>query len=115
LVLNTVPNLWNSINGVCSIIIPSFKEGHNNTMLEAMASNIPIIASKIPGLMEDISASAGGILFQKGDVIELSKILYDIDHGKYNLKEIGKNGREFVLTNRTIEQTILSMLGIINS
>ena len=109
----TLKDLWKDIDSICAIIIPSLKEGHSNLMLEAMASRVPIIASRIPGLMEDISTSGGGILFEKEDTRELSKILLNVDLNRHDLKSMGEKGRRFVSLNRTIEQTVSNLLEII--
>lgn len=34
-------------------VIPSFREGHSNLMLESIATGTPVIASSIPGLIDD--------------------------------------------------------------
>lgn len=35
------------------IVIPSFREGHSNTMLEAVCAGVPVIASILPGLVSE--------------------------------------------------------------
>ena len=114
---DTLNDLWRDIDveGICAVIIPSLKEGHSNLMLESMASYVPLIASKIPGLEEDILTSGGGILFDKGEDQGLSEILIGVDKNKYDLKLIGERGRRFISSSRTIEHTVNNLLSIINS
>jgi glycosyltransferase involved in cell wall biosynthesis len=57
-------------------VLPSLSEGHSVAILEAMASGLPIIASKAGGNKESIEEGINGLLFEtSNDRILAEKIL----------------------------------------
>ena len=56
--------------------MPSVVEGMPNGVLEAMASGLPVIASRVPGTEEVIEHGETGLLFEPGAVAELAATLH---------------------------------------
>ena len=65
-------------------VYPSLKEGWGLTNIEANACGTPVIASNVPGLKDSVICGKTGLLFEYGNVQELSecmiKILSDTDY-----------------------------------
>lgn len=65
-------------------VYPSLKEGWGLTNIEANACGTPVIASNVPGLKDSVICGKTGLLFEYGNVPELSqrmiKILSDRDY-----------------------------------
>jgi glycosyltransferase involved in cell wall biosynthesis len=65
-------------------VYPSLKEGWGLTNIEANACGTPVIASNAPGLKDSVVCGKTGLLFEYGNVQELSqcmiKILSDKDY-----------------------------------
>jgi glycosyltransferase involved in cell wall biosynthesis len=65
-------------------VYPSLKEGWGLTNIEANACGTPVIASNVPGLKDSVINGKTGLLFEYGNVKELSqcmmKILSDTDY-----------------------------------
>lgn len=79
-----IPELLNNSD---LFVLPSRYEGLPVSILEAMASKLPIIASNISGSKDLITNDENGLLFESEDYEELAKkILY-----LYNNKEIREN------------------------
>jgi len=76
------------------LIIPSYGiEGLPTVCLEALSSELPVVASNVGGLSELIIDGVTGYLFQPGDVSTcINKILNIVDNKKLR-DEMGKNGR----------------------
>jgi len=53
-------------------VLPSLNEGISNTLLEAMASGLPILATRVGGNVELIDEGVEGSFFAPGDVAGLS-------------------------------------------
>ncbi len=53
-------------------VLPSLSEGMSNTLLEAMASGVPVVASDVGGNTEIIQNGVSGLLFPCGDAQILS-------------------------------------------
>jgi glycosyltransferase involved in cell wall biosynthesis len=74
-------------------VLPSLHEGLPTTVLEAMASSLPVVASNIPGTNEVVQNESNGILFPPGDASSLAKsIAYLMDNPDVRRK-LGKSGR----------------------
>lgn len=57
------------------LVLPSLSEGYPMVVLEALAFGLPVIASDIDGVREQISHGRSGMLFPAGDVASLSRCL----------------------------------------
>jgi len=83
----------------CSIfVLPSLFECMPVTLLEAMASGKPVIASDIPGPQDVITHGYDGFLYEKGNVDELKKYLELCLSDEKLRRERGRNAR------RTVEE-----------
>ena len=58
-------------------VLPSHNEGISNTILEAMASGVPVVASRVGGNPELVEDGRQGRLFPAGDVDALASCLQD--------------------------------------
>ena len=56
-------------------VLPSLGEGISNTILEAMATGLPVVASRVGGNPELVAEGVTGTLFQAGDAAALAAIL----------------------------------------
>jgi sugar transferase (PEP-CTERM/EpsH1 system associated) len=56
-------------------VLPSLNEGISNTILEAMASGVPVLATDVGGNPELVEAERTGRLFTPGDVAALTRLL----------------------------------------
>lgn len=56
-------------------LFPSTSEGMPNVLLEAMASGLPVVATRIRGNEDIVEHDINGFLYEPGDVTELSALL----------------------------------------
>ncbi|WP_371803551.1 glycosyltransferase [Candidatus Lokiarchaeum ossiferum] len=76
--LNDTKDIYSLID---CFILPSFSEGISNSLLEAMTSGIPVIASKIPANQKVIENNLTGLLFSPSSYKELAaKMKYLINN-----------------------------------
>jgi len=62
-----------AILAACDVfVLPSYREGTPRVITEAMASGLPVIATEIAGVPEQIEDGTNGILIQPGDVTALA-------------------------------------------
>ena len=56
-------------------VLPSLSEGISNTILEAMASGLPVLATAVGGNVELVRAGEEGAFFQPGDAAGLASLM----------------------------------------
>jgi glycosyltransferase involved in cell wall biosynthesis len=76
------------------LIVPSLSpDVHPNVIFEAMASGVAVMGSKVGGIPEQIENNVTGMLFDPGNVKELSeKLLWAMDH-QDEIRKMGEQGR----------------------
>lgn len=92
------------------LVITSWMEGSSNVLSEALASGVPVLASKIPGLMGTLGNAYPGF-FPVGDTLALARLLRrtETDANFYlSLKTACRNLSPVVSLNR--EKTVWSHL-----
>ena len=78
-------------------VLPSLMEGMSNTILEAMATGLPIVATAVGGNPEILTDSRCGYLFQPGDAASLSEKLSSLLRSKEKRDRFGRESRERVM------------------
>lgn len=97
-----IPELLNAMD---VFALPSLGEGMSNTLLEAMASGLPVLATKVGGNPEIIEKDDHGWLFSPGDVEWLAGRLEVLAHDQGLIHQLGTAARQ-----RTIESFSLSRM-----
>ncbi len=82
----------------------SYYEGIPQSILQALASAKPVIATDVGSCSEVIKDGETGILIQPGDFMALSKGIISLIKDRDYAGKLGKNGREFVLKNFSVEK-----------
>jgi glycosyltransferase involved in cell wall biosynthesis len=75
-------------------VLPSVAEGLPLVMLEAMASGLPIIASRIPGITNVVNDERNGFLFDVGDVEQLHLRLVQLFSDESLATKMGEYSRK---------------------
>ncbi len=80
-------------------VLPSYREGRPNVLLESMAIGTPIVASNINGVKEIVKNEVSGLLFDPDKTIELSSCIKRLV-GNNNLEEtICGNAKNYIIEN----------------
>ncbi len=78
-------------------VLPSLNEGISNTILEAMASGVPVIASRTGGNPELVTDGETGALFTPGDQAQLAGLMEKFLKDDPLRQITGKRARESVI------------------
>ncbi|MEJ2717551.1 MAG: glycosyltransferase [Deltaproteobacteria bacterium] len=89
-----VARLMRSSDLLC---LPSYMEGRPNVVNEAMASGIPVVATRVGGIPDMMSEGETGLLFDPGDVEELRTCLDTLVSEPDVRKRMGEAGHEFLI------------------
>ncbi len=84
------------------LILSSYSEGRPNVVLEAMATGLPVIASDIDGVRELIRDGENGLLFEAGNIKQLSDRIKQLDQDRELHKKIGMAARDFILEHKLL-------------
>lgn len=75
------------------LVLPSFAEGVPVVLMEAMASRLPVIASRVAGIPELVEHGASGLLLPPGDVEALAAGIEALLSNPGLCKRMGELGR----------------------
>lgn len=76
-------------------VLPSRNEGISNTILEALASGLPVIATAVGGNLELVEDGVNGMLVTPGDVAGLAQALLGYLDAPARIAEHGANARQW--------------------
>jgi glycosyltransferase involved in cell wall biosynthesis len=87
-------------------VLPSRQDSFPITVLEAYACGKPVVASRVEGLKNLVLDNVTGLLFDPGDIFQLTKCLLDLlNHGERAL-EAGLRGKSFAEENFSIKNAV---------
>ncbi len=91
--LGNVPNLEEIVGGSDLFLLPSEAESFGMAALEAMASEVPVIASRAGGLPEVVEDGVSGYLLPAGDVDAMAARAIEILSDEDLARRMGAAGR----------------------
>jgi glycosyltransferase involved in cell wall biosynthesis len=106
------------MSGCDLLVLPSFREGTPLVIIEAMATEIPVVATDIAGIPEVVDRGETGILIQPGDVDRLADEIDRLVRSPGLRKQLGQAGRqraEHFLTDRMVSDYSEVYQGLISS
>lgn len=84
------------------LVLPSFAEGVPVVLMEAMASGLPVIASRIAGIPELVHDGENGRLIPAGDTESLIRAMSDLLSDADARHRMGRAGRQTVVADFSI-------------
>ena len=94
------------------VVLPSLMEGFGMSVLEAMASGRPCIATRVGAVPEIVLPSRAGLLVPPGDSDALSKALQEVLGDPGEARRMGDRGREFANSEFTAERMVERTLAV---
>lgn len=84
------------MRGLDCFVLPSLAEGISNTILEAMACGLPVIATDVGGNSELIEAGKTGVVVPAGDVPAMAREIIGLAKQREKARTMGLDGRKRV-------------------
>lgn len=81
------------MQGLHCFVLPSLAEGVSNTILEAMASGLPVVATQVGGNAELVAHGRTGEIVPSGDVDALAQALSRLASDPAACRRMGREGR----------------------
>jgi len=89
-----IPELLNAMD---VFVLPSVSEGHNMSLIEAMSTGLPAVATGVGGNREVVSDGITGYLVPSNTPTELADKIMCLMKGPGHATEMGKKAREMVI------------------
>jgi len=102
-ITNDVPAWLNSFD---AFVLSSFSEGMSNTLLEAMATAVPPVASRVGSNCEIVQHNLSGLLFEPGNALELASCLSQLASDAEQRSAIGAAARARVQQNYRLDRML---------
>jgi sugar transferase (PEP-CTERM/EpsH1 system associated) len=96
------------LNAMDVFVLPSLSEGMSNTLLEAMASSLPVVATRVGGNPELVEDERSGWLFEPREVMALAAILERMGRDPSRRQEIGQAARRRAVEHFSLDGMIES-------
>jgi sugar transferase (PEP-CTERM/EpsH1 system associated) len=96
------------LNAMDVFVLPSLKEGMSNTLLEAMATNLAVLATRVGGNPEIVEDGHSGWLFAPKDVSGLAGRLTQLAKDEALRQGLGCSARQRVVTKFSLDLMIES-------
>ena len=101
---SNLPEIFNALD---IFVLPSLREGMPNTLLEAMACGIPVIATSVGGVPEVIENNENGILISSENEAHLILSLKKLIQNQEKRRTFGIEGRRRVVTYFGLKKMVL--------
>lgn len=106
---NDIPDLLRSFD---IFLLPSLGEGISNTLLEAMSTGLPAIASRVGGTPELLTPGQTGELHNSGDIEAMAELFADAVDRRLHWQMMGENSRAFVESRFSWPKTVDKYLAV---
>lgn len=104
-----VPELLRSLD---CFVLPSLAEGISNTILEAMASGLPVIATRVGGNVELVQEAHTGLLVPAADAEAMARALVGYAMDGDSARQAGRAGRAEVERRFSLEAMVGAYRGL---
>lgn len=94
------------MRGLHVFVLPSLAEGISNTILEAMASGLPVIATAVGGNADLVLHGATGYLVPASDPTHLATHLLELELNRAQAWRMGELGRQRVLATFSMQAMV---------
>jgi len=95
-----------------AFVLPSYQEGMSLSLLEAMAANVPVVATDIPG-NRDLIQEDKGLLCKVRDPESLATAILDALQRQGPSKQRAETAKQYVIENYSLEKMAQEHLEII--
>jgi sugar transferase (PEP-CTERM/EpsH1 system associated) len=100
---NRIPELLNAMD---AFVLPSVREGMSNTVLEAMATALPVLLTNTGGNPELVTDGVQGKFFSPGDAASLAELIGYLAQDADSRKKLGKAARQEVESRFSLAEMI---------
>ncbi len=86
-------------------VLPSETEGLSNTLIEAMACGLPVVASGVGGALDLVEQGQNGLLFESGNFAQLAERMISLLNARSQWGDMGLQARQSVMMHADLPAT----------
>ena len=94
-------------------VLPSYREGFPNSVIEAMASCLPVVCTSVGAIPEIVEHNVNGLLFEAGDTGAFEVMLEKLVSNIALRTKLGMNARTTVIQNNSLETAVREFAAVI--
>lgn len=94
------------LNAFDIFVLPSLSEGMSNTLLEAMATGVPPLATAVGGNAEVIEDGNSGVLVPPGDAKKICEYLLQLAPSPERRRQLGQNARQRIVSHFSLDRML---------
>jgi glycosyltransferase involved in cell wall biosynthesis len=102
-------------NAADVFVLTSTYDNFPFVVLEAMACELPVIATRVGGLPQSVDEGRTGLLVESGNVQELKSAILELANDDVRRREMGRQGRQKILQKHSWSETARQMLRVYES
>ncbi len=95
--MGLVPSAARFYTAMDLVVLPTYREGFPNVLLEAAAMRLPVVATRVPGCVDAVDDGVTGTLVPPKDARELAKAIQNYLASKMLRQQHGKSARDRVM------------------
>jgi sugar transferase (PEP-CTERM/EpsH1 system associated) len=103
------------LRGLDCFVLPSLAEGISNTILEAMASGLPVVATRVGGNAELVEEGVTGRLVAPADSESLARANLGYFHDRESARDHGRAARQTTVQRFSLERMVGDYLSLYDS
>lgn len=100
------------LRGLDCFVLPSLAEGISNTILEASASGVPVIATRVGGNPELLDDGVTGVLVPPGDVTAMAAAIVGVLSNPVRAQSLACAGRDSTLRRFSLDRMVQNYLAL---
>jgi len=99
-------DMYNIYSMLDVLLMPSIFEALPLTLIEAMATGLPVIASNVNGIPEVIDHEINGVLIEPKNVVLIQEAITNLDNDRNKLRDFGINARKKIEDSFSLEKMV---------
>ena len=100
------------MRGLHAFALPSLAEGISNTILEAMASGLPVVATDVGGNADLVQQGQTGVIVPAADAQAMAQQLVALANNPEQARAMGQAGRQRVLDHFSMRAMVATYQGV---
>jgi sugar transferase (PEP-CTERM/EpsH1 system associated) len=106
------PDVPDVLRGLDCFVLPSLAEGVSNTILEAMATGLPIVATRVGGNPELVESGVSGRIVPAGDSNEMASAILAYFDDRATARKHARAARETALQRFSLDRMVRDYLSL---